>query len=109
MRIFVCKLRLHFPDSKHLRGFIGHEIFGNFFRHAEMFGLHPQLYMLATALPPVANISGKHFLVALFILKVPLETRAPPRFLKLLSLSIVLIAFDATKIRRIKRVLESLL
>jgi hypothetical protein len=80
MRIFVCKLRLHFPDSKHLRGFIGHEIFGNFFRHAEIFGLHPQLYMLATALPPVANISGKHFLVALFILKVPLETRAAPAF-----------------------------
>ena len=42
--------------------------------------VHPQLYMLATALPPrpLANISGKHFLGALFILKVPLETRAPP-------------------------------
>ena len=38
MRIFVCKLRFHFPDSKHLRGFVCHEIFGNFFRH---FGLHP--------------------------------------------------------------------
>ena len=25
MRIFVCKLRLHFPDSKHLRGFAYHE------------------------------------------------------------------------------------
>jgi hypothetical protein len=56
--------------------FIGHEIFRNFFRNSEMFGLHPQLYMLATALPPpLANISGKHFLGALFcILKVPLET-----------------------------------
>jgi hypothetical protein len=31
MRIFVCKLRLHFPDSKHLRCFVRHEIFGNFF------------------------------------------------------------------------------
>jgi hypothetical protein len=41
MRIFVCKLRLHFPDSKHLRGFIYHEIFGNFFRHLGIFGLHP--------------------------------------------------------------------
>ena len=80
MRIFVCKLRLHFPDSKHLRGFIGHEIFGNFFRHSEIFGLHSQLYMLATALPPVANISVKHFLGALFILKVPLETSPPPTF-----------------------------
>jgi hypothetical protein len=81
MRIFVCKLRLHFPDSKHLRCFIGHEIFGNFFRHSEIFRLHPQLYMLATALPPppVANISGKHFLGALFILKVPLETRHAPQ------------------------------
>jgi hypothetical protein len=111
MRIFVCKLRLLFSDNKHLRGFIGDEIFGNFFRHSEIFGLHPQLYMLATALPPppLANISGKHFLGALFILKVPLETRAPPNFLKLLSLSIVLIAFDATKIRRIKWALQSLL
>ena len=77
MRFFVCKLRLHFPDSKHLRGFIGHEIFGNFFRHSEMFGLHPQLYMLATALPPPLPSPVKHFLGALFILKVPLETRAP--------------------------------
>jgi hypothetical protein len=43
MRIFVCKLRLHFPDnSKHLRGFVVcHEIFGNFFRHSEIFGLDP--------------------------------------------------------------------
>ena len=80
MRIFVCKLRLHFSDSKHLRDFIGHEIFGNFFRHSETFGLHPQLYMLSTALPPVANIPGKHFLGALFILKVPLETRLPQLF-----------------------------
>jgi hypothetical protein len=32
MRIFVCKLRLHIPDRKHLRGFACHEIFGNFFR-----------------------------------------------------------------------------
>jgi hypothetical protein len=52
--------------SKHLLGFVCHEIFGNFFRHSEIFGLHPppppppphpppppppppQLYMLATA------------------------------------------------------------
>ena len=41
MCIFVCKLHLHFPDSKHLRGFVCHEIFGNFFRHSEIFGLHP--------------------------------------------------------------------
>jgi hypothetical protein len=80
MRIFVCKLRLHFPDSKHLRGFIGHEIFGNFFRYSEIFALHPQLYMLATALPPVARLSVKHFLGALFILKVLLETRPPQLF-----------------------------
>ena len=49
MRIFVCKSRLHFPDSKHFRGFVGREIFENFCRP----GLHPsspQLYMLATAL-----------------------------------------------------------
>jgi hypothetical protein len=32
--------------------FIGHEIFRIFFRNSEIFGLHPQLYMLATALPP---------------------------------------------------------
>ena len=42
MRICVCKLRLHFPDSKHLRGFVcRNEILGNFFRHSEIFGLHP--------------------------------------------------------------------
>jgi hypothetical protein len=41
MGIFVCNLHLHFPDSKHLRGFVCHEIFGNFFRHLEIFGLHP--------------------------------------------------------------------
>jgi hypothetical protein len=29
---------------------------------------------------PVANISGKNFLGALFILKVPLETRVPQLF-----------------------------
>jgi hypothetical protein len=86
----------HFPDSKHLRGFIQVMKYSEIFFVTEIFGLHPQPYMLATALPPVANISGKHFLGALFILKVPLE-------------SIVLIAFDATKIRRIKRALESLL
>jgi hypothetical protein len=45
MRIFLCKLRLHFLDSKHLRGVTCHEIFGIFFV------IHPpQLYMLATAL-----------------------------------------------------------
>ena len=37
MRIFVCKLRLHFPNSKHLRGLVCHDIFGNFFRHSEIF------------------------------------------------------------------------
>ena len=40
MRIFVRKLRLHFPDSKHLRCFVCHEIFGTF-RYSEIFGLHP--------------------------------------------------------------------
>ena len=54
MRIFVCKLRFHLPDSKHLRGFVCHEIFGNFFRHSEIFGLHPppppNYACLATAL-----------------------------------------------------------
>jgi hypothetical protein len=83
MRIFVCKLRLHCPDSKHLRGFIGHEIFGNLFRHSEIFGPTPPTihasYVTAPP-PPVANISVKHFLGALFILKVPLETRRPPTF-----------------------------
>jgi hypothetical protein len=44
LRVFVCKLRLHFPDSKHLRGFACHEIFGN------IWPTPPQLYMLATAL-----------------------------------------------------------
>jgi hypothetical protein len=38
---FVCKLRLHFPDSEHLRGFVSHEIFGNVFRHSEDFAQHP--------------------------------------------------------------------
>ena len=48
---FVCKLRLHFPDSEHLRGFVSQDIFGNFFRHSENFALYtPQLYMLAKAL-----------------------------------------------------------
>ena len=79
---FVCKLRLHFPDSKHLRGFIDHEIFETFFRSSfEKFWPTPhQLYMLATGLspPPVANILGENFLDALFFLKVPLETEAPP-------------------------------
>ena len=37
MCIFVYKLHLHFPDSKHLHGFVCHEIFGNFFRHSEIF------------------------------------------------------------------------
>ena len=32
--LFLC-------DSKHLRGFVCHEIFGNFFRHSEIFGLPP--------------------------------------------------------------------
>ena len=41
MRIFVCKLRLHFPNSKHLRGLVCHDIFGNIFRHSEIFGLPP--------------------------------------------------------------------
>jgi hypothetical protein len=48
MCIFVCKLRHHFPDSKHIRGFVRHEIFGNFIRHSEIFGLHPQLFIIAT-------------------------------------------------------------
>ena len=110
MRIFVCKLRLHFPDSKHLRGFIGHEIFGNFFRHSEIFGLHPQLYMLATALPPRRQHFRETFFRCPFHFKsAPRNQGPPPNFLKLLSLFIVLIAFDATKIRRIKRVLETLL
>ena len=40
MRIFVCKLHLHFPNTKHLRGLVCHDIFGNFFHHSEIFGLH---------------------------------------------------------------------
>jgi hypothetical protein len=59
--------------------FIGHEIFRNFFRHSEIFGLHPRLYMLATALPPPPRQHFREtFLGALFILKVPLETSPPP-------------------------------
>jgi hypothetical protein len=53
MRIFVCNLRLHFSNSKHLCGLVCHDIFGNYFRHSKIFGLPPpppQLYMLATAL-----------------------------------------------------------
>jgi hypothetical protein len=51
MRIFVCKLRLHFPDGKHLRGFVGYAMkyfssLGNFWPTPPL----PQLYMLATAL-----------------------------------------------------------
>jgi hypothetical protein len=41
MHIFVCKLRLHFPDSEHPLGFACHEIFGIFFRYLDIFGLHP--------------------------------------------------------------------
>jgi hypothetical protein len=110
MRIFVCKLRLHFPDSKHVRGFIGHEIFVHFFRHSEILGLHPQLYMLATALPPGRQHFRETFFSCPFHFKSAPRNQGPPppNFLKLLSLSIVLIV-DATKIRRIKRVLESLL
>jgi hypothetical protein len=48
--IFVCKLRLHFPDSKHLRGFVCHEIFRNLFVIWKFLAYTPQLYMLATAL-----------------------------------------------------------
>ena len=52
MRIFVCKLRLHFPDNKHLRGFVCHEIFGIFFRHSEIFGLQPP--------PPLPTINASY-------------------------------------------------
>ena len=67
MRIFVCELRHHFPDSKHLRRFVCHEIFGNFFHHSELFGLHPpppppQLYMLATVLVPTDSTCMLAFL-----------------------------------------------
>jgi hypothetical protein len=75
MRIFVWKLRLHFPDSKHFRGFAGHGIFGNFFRHSEIFGLHPppQLYMLATAQPP----RRQHFREKFF--RCPFHSKSAPR------------------------------
>jgi hypothetical protein len=79
--LFVNCVFIHF---KHLRGFVGHEMVGNVFRHPKCLAYSPppQLYMLATALLPfpVANISGKNFLGALFILKVPLETEPPPNF-----------------------------
>jgi hypothetical protein len=39
--VYFCKLHLHFPVSKHLHGLVCHEIFGNFIRHSEIFGLHP--------------------------------------------------------------------
>ena len=83
MRIFVCTLRLRFPDSKRLRGFGGHEIFGNFFRHSEIFGLHLPNYtcQLRPRSPPPP--SPTNFLGALFILKVPFETEPPPNFLML--------------------------
>ena len=38
---FFWKLHLHFPDSKHLRGFVCHEIFGNFLRHSEILAYTP--------------------------------------------------------------------
>ena len=53
MRIFVCKLHLHFPISKHLRGLVCHDIFGNLFRHSEIFGLHPPP-------PPPATIHASY-------------------------------------------------
>ena len=34
-------LRIHFPDSKYLCGFVSDEIFGIFFRHSEISGLYP--------------------------------------------------------------------
>jgi hypothetical protein len=62
MCIFVGKLRFHFPDIKHLiRGFVCHEIFGNFFRHSDIFGLHPQLYILATALLEMLSLKCNFF------------------------------------------------
>jgi hypothetical protein len=78
-------LRLHFPDSKHfhrswnIRKFFSS--FGNFWPT-------PQLYMLVTALPPPPpppppprrQHFRETFLGALFILKVPLETRPPQLF-----------------------------
>ena len=57
IRIFVCKLRLHFPDSKHLRGFVFLEIFGNFFCHSENFGLHTPPLPPHTPPPPTIHAS----------------------------------------------------
>ena len=64
MRIFVCKLRLHFSDSKHLRGFACHEIFGFFSRHSEIFGLHLpilQTLYLSTRTSCLKTFAERHF------------------------------------------------
>ena len=52
-------LRLHFRDSKHLRGFVCHERFWNFLviRNFLPPPPRPQLYMLAAALPTWLDIT----------------------------------------------------
>jgi hypothetical protein len=69
--LIVNILRLHFSDSKHLSGFVCHEIFGIFFPHSGFFGLHPQLYMLATALMQRLLRSGYHLFYLFRCLKQP--------------------------------------
>ena len=58
MCIFVCKMHLHFPDSKHLRGFVCHEIFGNFFVIRKFLAYTPPT--IHASYGPAANIHAWH-------------------------------------------------
>ena len=60
MRIFVCKLRLHFQNSKHLRCLVCHDIFGNFFCDSEIFDLHP-LYTIHASYGPGYRLADWNF------------------------------------------------
>jgi hypothetical protein len=66
----------------------------NFLYVYEDNGMPGKFFELTSALPPpVANISGKNCLGALFFRKVPLETGAPPNFLILPTLLIITTAW----------------
>ena len=78
--LFVNCIFIFRNHSKHLRGFVCHEIFGNLFRHSEMFGLHPpppppQLYMLATALVDLLKKENITHLNTLYKNYAPINVR----------------------------------
>jgi hypothetical protein len=79
MRIFVCKLRLHFPDSKHFPGFVCHEIFGNVFLHSEMF------FFIRIANTFLASYAMKYSEMFFFIRKFLAYTPPPPPQLYMLA------------------------